>query len=316
MLKNQRFGVEVEMTGITREKAAKLVAKVLGGFVGNAEHNCYMTRKITDNQYRTWKVMRDSSIDPERNDGTADYSDEYRVELVTPPLNYEDIETLQKVIRTLKEAGAKANTSCGIHIHVDGANHNAESMRRLAKFFEARQDLFYDALEIGGRANRWCKKTPTSFYEAIKAEGKNLDNEKMERIWYSSANDGAYGTYRGSIDHSHYNETRYHGLNLHAFFTKGTIEFRLFNGTMHAGKIKAYIQFCLGMSAWAIESKDNVSFRKHEGQTADQKVKTMKAILTRRFGLSGDEFKTCRLHLLRPLERAAGMRVRREDEAC
>ena len=29
MLKNQLFGVEVEMTGITREKAAKIVAEVL-----------------------------------------------------------------------------------------------------------------------------------------------------------------------------------------------------------------------------------------------------------------------------------------------
>lgn len=30
MLKNQLFGVEVEMTGITREKAAKIVGEVLG----------------------------------------------------------------------------------------------------------------------------------------------------------------------------------------------------------------------------------------------------------------------------------------------
>ncbi len=29
MLKNQLFGVEVEMTGITREKAAAIVAEVL-----------------------------------------------------------------------------------------------------------------------------------------------------------------------------------------------------------------------------------------------------------------------------------------------
>lgn len=61
---------------------------------------------------------------------------------------------------------------------------------------------------------------------------KNLTNEKAEEIWYSSANDG----YCGGIDHQHYNSTRYHGVNLHAFFTKGTVEFRLFNSTLHAGK--------------------------------------------------------------------------------
>lgn len=49
-------------------------------------------------------------------------------------------------------------------------------------------------------------------------------------------------------------------MNLHATFTKGTIEFRLFqfadpsdgkqNG-LHAGELKAYIQLCLAMSQLA-----------------------------------------------------------------
>ena len=34
MLKNQKFGVEIEFTGITRRKAAGIVAKVLGCEVG------------------------------------------------------------------------------------------------------------------------------------------------------------------------------------------------------------------------------------------------------------------------------------------
>lgn len=75
--------------------------------------------------------------------------DEYRVEMVTPPLNYEDIELLQVVIRKLRENGAKSHRSCGIHIHVDGANHTAASLRRLVSFMTARQDLIYEALEIG-----------------------------------------------------------------------------------------------------------------------------------------------------------------------
>jgi hypothetical protein len=115
-----------------------------------------------------------------------------------------------------------------------------------------------------------------------------------EQIWYSSSNDG----YTGGISHEHYNRTRYHGINLHAFFTKGTVEFRLFNGTTHAGKIKAYIQFCLAMSAWAIECpKDNLYFKGIAGYTDEQKAAIMKRVLINRLGLSGPEFKTCRLHL-------------------
>ena len=52
MLKNQLFGVEVEMTGITREKAARLVAEVLGTTPSHPESNCYHTRTIAKKHIR------------------------------------------------------------------------------------------------------------------------------------------------------------------------------------------------------------------------------------------------------------------------
>ncbi len=305
MLKEQRFGVEVEMTGISRKKASDVLAEVFGAIAGEPDGTCYHTRIIKDQKDRKWKVMRDSSITPVRNDNSNAPMDEYRVEMVTPPLNYEDIELLQVVIRKLRENGAKSHRSCGIHIHVDGANHTAASLRRLVSFMTARQDLIYEALEIGDRENSWCHKLNKTLLNAMKKD-KNLTNEKAEEIWYSSANDG----YCGGIDHQHYNSTRYHGVNLHAFFTKGTVEFRLFNSTLHAGKIKAYIQFCLAVSAWAITSNDKLVFRSMDNYTAEQKVTIMRNILTHRLGLYGDEFKTCRLHMMNPLKKAAGMAVR------
>ena len=72
-------------------------------------------------------------------------------------------------------------------------------------------------------------------------------------IWYT-ANGANYGR------NQHYNDSRYHMLNFHATFTKGTIEFRLFqfdkptaekkNG-LHAGQLKSYIQLCLALSEMA-----------------------------------------------------------------
>ena len=296
LLKNQKFGVEIEFTGITREMAAKAVAEVLGveNIMGPV-NNCYHTRIIKDRQRREWKVMRDSSIMPIRNVGN-EYGDEYRVEFVTPPLGYEDIEILQSIIRKFKEIGGKAHSSCGIHIHIDGSNHNALSLRRLVNFMSSRQDLIYDALNIGNRKDQWCRPICNELLSTMKNE-RNLTKERAEQIWYSTANDN----YFGGVDHQHYNETRYHGLNLHSYFSKGTVEFRLFNSTLHAGKVKAYIQFCLALSAWAIESKDRITFRKMDNYTAEKKVTLMYNVLTNRLGLCGDEFKTCRLHMMKNL---------------
>ena len=85
-------------------------------------------------------------------------------------------------------------------------------------FAIGRQDLFYEALEIGARANRWCQKMDKNLFKAMKSDTSKT-KASMERIWYSQANGG----YIGGIDHSHYNRSRYRGVNLHAFF-------RFYNG--------------------------------------------------------------------------------------
>lgn len=299
MLKKQLFGVEIEMTGITRLKAAQIIGEFFGTSPSSPASGCYQTREIKDPSGRIWKIMRDASIVPNIY---YENSDEYLVELVTPPLNYEDIEILQDIIRKLRDNGAVTNSSCGIHIHVDGANHTPNSLKKIINFMVARQDLIYEALEIGDREYQWCHKINDNILKEMKS-CKQLTKNDAERIWYSPANDN----YAAGISYEHYNSTRYHGVNLHSYFTKGTVEFRLFNSTLHAGKVKAYIQFCLAVSAWAITSNEKVIFHSMTGYTPEQKVTIMRNILTNRLGLCGKEFKTCRLHLMKSLKRHAGI---------
>ena len=293
-IQSQNFGVEIELTGITRAAAAATIAEYFGK---SSRHigTSYDTYGARDRKGRTWKAMRDGSVRCEKKRGgeIVPADQQYSCEIVTPILQYDDIEDLQNIIRALVKKGAMANTSCGIHVHVDGANHTPESLSRLLNFAIGRQDLFYEALQIGDRADRWCHKISPELFKAMKRNGRQSRNA-AEYVWYSPRNDG----YEGGISHSHYNTTRYHGINLHAFFTKGTVEFRLFNGTTHAGKIKAYIQFCLAMSAWAINcDHDDLHFKKVTNYPQEQKAALMKRVLVNRLGMHGPEFKTARLHL-------------------
>ena len=55
-MKNQTIGTEIEMTGITRQAAAKVVAEYFGtteNYVGGT----YDAYEIEDNDGRIWKVM-------------------------------------------------------------------------------------------------------------------------------------------------------------------------------------------------------------------------------------------------------------------
>lgn len=299
LIKQQSFGVEIETYGISREKAAKIIANHFGT-LRTITHNRYSYDRweCKDNKGRTWTAMSDCSIsDPT---GASCANGKVGCEIVTPLLQYEDIETLQEIIRELRAGGAKANSSCGIHVHVDASRQDAKSLRRLVKFFYSRQDLIYDALQIGDRKDRWCRPITENFMTTLRKD-RNISLMSLENEWYGRENGGT-----GRIDHSHYNHTRYHALNLHSFFTGKGIEYRLFNGTTHAGKIKAYIQFCLALSAWAIEADESIRFNRKEGLTMKQKEDLWLSILRSRLGLVGKEFATCRQWMLAGYRQVAG----------
>ena len=86
-------------------------------------------------------------------------------------------------------------------------------------------------------------------------------------------------------------------MNLHSVFSKGTIEFRLFNSTLHAGEIQAYIQLCLAVSHQALVQKGASRTKTH---SPNEKYTFRTWLL--RLGLIGDEFKTARRHLLKHLD--------------
>ena len=287
-MRTQRFGIEIEMTGITREKAAAVIAAYFGTesfYIGTY----YKTYGAKDRQGRTWKATYDSSIIAQKKSGgrTVGANDTYKCEIVSPILTYEDLPDLQEIVRQLRHSGAFVNDQCGIHIHVDASRYTPQTLRNLVNIIASKEDILYKALRIDPARMRWCKKTNERLIEAINRK-KPQTMEALKDIWYA-------GSTRGRDEH--YNDTRYHGLNLHSTFTKGTVEFRLFNSTTHAGEIKAYIQFCLAVSHQALTQK-KASARK----TVTDNEKYAFRCWMLRLGLSGDEFKTCRLHFLKHLE--------------
>lgn len=130
-MKDQCFGVEVEFTGITREQAAQALANYFGT-TPQHQGGVYDTWIVQDAESKNWKLVSDSSIRGERKtpDGYEQTGDRnYRVEMVSPKLNYAELPKFQECVRQMRHAGGKVNSSCGIHVHVDAANHNRQSLK-------------------------------------------------------------------------------------------------------------------------------------------------------------------------------------------
>lgn len=164
---------------------------------------------------------------------------------------------------------------------------DAPHLRNLVNIMAAKEDMIYKALKVArGREQSYCKKIDADFLERLNRQ-KPTTREQFKRLWYNGE-DGS---------RVHYHDSRYHCLKLHSVFQKGTVEFRAFNGELHAGKIKAYIQFCLAISAQALNQR---SANPTKTQSTNEKY-TFRVWLLR-LGMIGDEFKTARTHLLNHLE--------------
>ena len=293
----KKFGIEIEFTGITRTQAARVAAEHLGG---RADYN----NTVTDRSGRKWKFVYDGSLNCQKKSGNRKISatDEYSVELVSPILTYrEDIETLQELIRKLRKAGGFTNDSCGIHIHLNGADHNVRSIKNFINIIASKNDLLYKALQIKPARMNYCKKMDEKLVQAIKRK-RPQSLQAIENIWY----DGYYGT-----RDSRYHRSRYHFLNLHSFFHGNkTVELRGFNSELHAGKVRAYIVLALALNNQAL-TQTSASSRKP--QTENEKF-AMRTYLNR-IGLIGDEFKNCRDHLTAPLTGSAAWRYGSRNES-
>ena len=155
-----KFGIEIEFTGLSRSEAAGVVATYLSGSIFCA-HDYYDSYIITAPDGRDWKIMFDSSISCRKRVDRRIVSagSEYACELVSPILDYrEDIGNLQSIVRCLRRAGGITNSSCGIHIHLDGAPHTPRSIRNFINLIASRNDLFYKALQIEPERMGYCKK--------------------------------------------------------------------------------------------------------------------------------------------------------------
>lgn len=298
-MKNQNFGIEIELTGITRKTAAKIMAEHFGTteeYVGGG----YSTYIAADQSGRKWKAMSDGSIRAERKDSGVANTD-YKCEIVSPICNYTDIETIQELIRKLRKAGAIANDSCGIHIHINAEPYTAKSLKNIANIVASKEDLLFKALGVNGNREHYCKKADRGFITKMNSS-RPKTKDAIKHIWY----DG-----RPNRCTHHYDKSRYHALNLHSVWQKGTIEFRCFNSTTHAGKIKAYIQLCLAISHQAM-TQTGASSKK---TVTDNERYTFRTWLLR-LGLIGTEYETARLHLLSNLSGDAAFRHGRPERVA
>ena len=277
-LRDLRFGIEIETIKRSREAVAQAIQSVVGGEVTHiGTPGCFDPWEVRDSDNRIWKVVADASL--------SNVPANLRAEVVSPVLNYNDIAQLQEVARAVRRCGATVDDKCGIHIHIDASAFDGKTLGNLAKIVHKQEPLILAALGVTeSRLRQYTKPISQELIAKIE-RSRPKTRDQMNRIWYGYHNENP----------QHYDQTRYHGVNLHNVWYRGTVEFRWFQATLHAGKVKAAVQFVLAIAAKALNSR-GASSRKREFDPASAKYDFRVFLL--HLGLIGDEFKTARKHLL------------------
>lgn len=162
-------------------------------------------------------------------------------EPVTPILKWNDLETLKGVVDAVKAAGGFVNESCGLHVHIGANGFTAKGLRNLINIVGSRDKLFYKVFGVHEGRKAYCGKTDTRIIRGFNQQ-KPDTIEAAKAIWYNGSPNRAL---------RHYDNSRYTIANLHAFFSKGTIEIRVFNGTLEEDEVITAVHFAAALVNFA-----------------------------------------------------------------
>lgn len=190
-----------------------------------------------------------------------------------------------------------------MHVHIDAANHTPQSLKNALSIMYSKEDILFAALNVNeNRVNRWCKKVEEPVLQEVRKLSRRASLNQLSDKWYAGRNGR----------NEHYNYTRYHALNLHSVFYRGTLEWRCFESTLHAGEVRANITLALAISAQAINQTRTVARKTPIG---DNPAFTFRTFLLR-LGLIGPEYKNVREHLLKNLPGDRAWRYDKSQYPC
>lgn len=205
-----KFGVELEMTYPSPARALQILESV-GLPIGS---------HYSDTS--GWRAKCDGSVNGED------------CEVVSPILCGADgLFQLEIALEALNANGARVDSSCGGHVHIDMTGSDGKDIAALLKLYrqsEAAIDRFLPADRRGSAGHRYCHSVQTRFHEELE--------EKLEQCETATQTDDTIYDYGRS---------RYYAVNVLAFTQHETVEFRSLEGCLNFSRLSAWILFLLAL---------------------------------------------------------------------
>lgn len=152
-------------------------------------------------------------------------------EITTAPANGNKfVEQIKDITNGLGDAKPIITKECGLHIHIDARDFTYNDMAKLIKLYAAIEPVLFAMVPEHRRKSKYCLPCGEKYYKGILASTRP---DKDHWVTKSQLVFNTYNSYDSdSLRKSKYNDARYNALNLHSWFYRGTIEFRLMEGSV------------------------------------------------------------------------------------
>ncbi len=148
-------------------------------------------------------------------------------ELKSPILAFgvpDDKDLLMRGIQALRAGGAVPDPTAGIHVHIDARGMQLEQLQNVVRFFTKFEDPIYRIASSGWQTMRprWISYASQLPFDVVERACNAKTMPDFQNTMYS----------------------RRSGLNLTSYWSKNTIEFRVFNSSVNHERIWGYIALC------------------------------------------------------------------------
>lgn len=206
-----------------------------------------------DPPYEAWCFVTDDSI---KGAGGG--------ELVSPILaGIQGLIRVYQIIKLLQEfSEIQVNETCGFHVHhgVDPANFGNHELFQLMRIVAIFENYIYHLLPEYRNQAETCRPLEIDLYEWFRRNGSERRVPLVKNLWYSPENRDDAKT----PQHRRLHPTRYHGLNLHSYWYRGTVEFRYFPSVLEQPEeLMQWIIFTQFLMEWGAGRRPILEYVSH-----------------------------------------------------
>ena len=216
---------------------------------------------------KSWHFEKDGSV---RGKGHTKCG----AELTSPIMSgITDLAQVYQMFQLLCDIdGIDIDKSCGLHVHhgVDPEKYNCVHLQQLVRIVHPFEKQFYLLIPGDRQDAETCRPMEIdveAFLDICDGHAESGSCE-IKNLWYSAENrcEEEAGNY------TRYDKTRYHGLNLHSYWYRSTIEFRYHSSILH--NIDEAMQWII-FSQFLVELSQGSAPNIHHSSEANKWVQTI-----------------------------------------